>query len=324
MILSSRIKPLATAAGFDLCGIAKPDVIDEARDKFDHWLADGYHNDMDWLVDSRDRRTDPRQLMDGVKSVIMLGVNYFQPNAKSVPEGCGRVARYARGRDYHKILAKNCKTLIKKIESEVSREAVPVETPEFKFWVDYGPFMERSYAVKAGLGYIGKSGMLINKRFGSWILLAEIVTNLELAVDQVWPGDHGRCGTCKRCIDACPTRAIRDEGVVDANRCLSYWTIESKGEIPNRYAGAMGDGVFGCDTCQQVCPHNEKRQKPTEHSEFLPEFGVGELLELHPLAELKDNETFLAQFAGTSLTRPKMEGIRRNALIVLDNQAKRR
>ena len=213
-------------------------------------------------------------------------------------------------------------SLIRRIRYEMNREVVrrPDTAGRFKWWVDYGPFLERAYAEKAGLGFIGKNGMLINRQFGSWIILAEIVTSLELEPDHVRPGDHGRCGTCRRCIDACPAGAIVDEKTIDSRRCLSYWTIERRSQIPDEFAGRMGNRIFGCDICQEVCPLNENAEEMTSHAALLPHSGPGEFIDAKQILNLRTKEEFLRLTAGTSLTRPKLEGLRRNAQIVLANQ----
>ncbi len=321
MITSSDIKRLAAEAGFDLCGITTADVIPDAVEQYHRWLAGGYHADMDWMATSAGRREDPSTLMDNVRSVVMLGVNYYVPNSPQSPAGHGRVSRHARGRDYHKVVGRMTESLIRRIRYEMDREVVRQSDAagRFKWWVDYGPFLERAYAERAGLGFIGKNSMLINRRFGSWIVLAEIVTSLELEPDHIRPGDHGRCGTCRRCIDACPAGAIIDEKTIDSRRCLSYWTIERHLQIPEEFAGPMGNRIFGCDTCQEVCPLNEKAVV-TSHAALLPHSGLGEFIDAKQILNLRTTEEFLSLTAGTSLTRPKLEGLQRNARIVLANQ----
>jgi epoxyqueuosine reductase len=312
---SSIVKDLARSCGFDLCGVTSPDVIPDAVRRFDRWLAAGNHATMDWLATSRDRRSDPRKLLSCARSVIMLGVNYYQPDSKAVPEGSGRVSRYARGRDYHKVLGRMIKHLIHKL-----RKAPGANTEhDFYWWVDYGAFFEREYARAAGLGYIGKNTMLINRDFGSWLFLAEILTSVELDVDDPDAVDHGACGECTLCIDACPTEAISEDTGVDSRRCISYLTIERPPQIPPELAQHMDSMIFGCDVCQEVCPHSQRSQL-TSIREFLPEAGVGELLDCRAVLNMTAAEQFLTLTAGTPLTRPRLDNLQRNARIVLSNQ----
>jgi len=322
MLTSTEIKRLVTDTGFDLCGVAPPDIIVPATERYRQWLRQGYHADMAWMAASQQRRLDPAQLMNDVQSVIMLGLNHYQPDSETVPTGHGRVSRYARGRDYHKVIGGMVKALLRRIEAAINRDAVLLSKPpaRFKWWVDYGPFLERAYAEQAGLGFIGKNSMLINRAFGSWIFLAEIVTSLPLEFDAAAPEEHGRCGECRECIDACPTGAIVGDGTIDARRCISYLTIERKGEIPADLAGAMGDLVFGCDICQAACPLNFKRSILTTRRDLLSGWGIGEFVDCTDVLNLESREAFLAFTAGTALTRPKLVGLQRNARIVLANE----
>ncbi len=315
MLNSSIVKDLARSCGFDLCGITSPDVIPEAVERLDRWLAEGHHATMEWLASSRDRRIDPRQLFPQAQSVIMLGVNYYNPNSEHVPEGFGRVSRYARGRDYHKVLGRMIKHLVNKLQ-----QAQGTRTDhDFYWWVDYGAFLEREYARASGLGYIGKNTMLINREFASWFFLAEILTSVELQPDDVKLIDHGSCGECTLCIDACPTEAISEEFGIDSARCISYLTIERPDHISSDLARGMDSMIFGCDICQEVCPHSQRSQL-TSHSEFLPQAGVGEFVDCHAIQRLTTREQFLRLTAGTPLTRPRLENLKRNAQIVLANQ----
>lgn len=322
-LTNARIKELAYVSGFDLCGVASPEVIGEAKQRYEDWIAAGRGGEMGWLAKNIERRTSPGLLMLDTHSVVMLGLNYYQPNSASVPHDHGRVSRYARGRDYHKVIEKKTRAFIARLRIELSRfSAESAEQLATKWWVDYGPLMERAYAATAGLGFIGKNSMLINRKFGSWIFLSEVVTNLELAPDDRFAINHGRCGTCTRCIDACPTQAIVADGVVDARRCISYLTIERPSSIPEGLAEKMGEMIFGCDICQEVCPHNG-RALLTTHAEFLKPNGVGEFLNARTVVSLQTREDFLRLMAGTSLTRPRLKGLKRNAEIALGNQARR-
>lgn len=317
-ITSSDIKQMADLAGFDLCGITTPEVIPEARQRLLDWLQWKFHGEMTWLASNIDRRTEPESLMPNVRSIIMLGLNYYQISSSPVPAGYGRVSRYARGRSYHKVIAGMIKELIKRI----CRQIGSTSAADFKWFVDYGPFLERPYAEKAGLGYIGKNALLINRQFGSWLFLSEIITSLQLQPDDRHAADHGRCNNCRLCIDACPTGAIVADGIIDAARCISCLTVERPKEIPAVLARKMGVRMFGCDICQEVCPHND-RAVVTRHRQLLPERGVGEFLEARRVLDLADREEFLELTAGTALTRPKLEGLKRSARIVLDNEAGR-
>ncbi len=313
---SNEIKKLAFRSGFDLCGITRPEVIPEARRRYRNWLEHNCHGEMTWLADNFDRRTDPGQLMDSARSVVMLGLNYFQPNADTVPEGHGRVSRYARGRDYHKVITRKSKELLKRVRK------VAGEGFEHKWFVDFGPMLERAYAARAGLGFIGKNSMLINGNFGSWIFLSEIVTNLELEPDDREAVDHGACGDCRLCIEACPTGAIVGDGIVKSTKCISYLTIERPSRIKKGFAHQMNEKLFGCDVCQEVCPLNAGAVLTT-HREFLPPKGVGEFVDARKVLGFTSREDFLGLTAGTPLTRPKLEGLRRNAGIVLENEEAR-
>lgn len=314
LVTSKDIKQLAARSGFDLCGITTPEIIPKAQKRFEFWLEKGYHAGMDWLARNVERRIDPNRLGVEARSVIILGLNYFQPNAEATPDGCGRVSRYARGRDYHKVIEGMVRRLLKLLKTRFPQTA----QANFKWWVDYGPFLERAYAAKAGLGYLGKNSMLINRQFGSWIFLAEVVTDLALEPDNPHAVNHGRCGKCRLCLDACPTGAIVGDGVVDSNRCISYLTVERPKEIPSELAAKMGDLIFGCDICQEVCPHNG-RAKLTTCAELSSAKGVGEFLNLNQVLSLQSRDEFLKLTAGTALTRPGLEGLQRSAAVVKAN-----
>lgn len=314
-VTTDNVKTLAFRVGFDLCGVTSPEPPTDLDKHFRAWLARGYQGEMAWLERNADLRTDPRKLDFETRSIIMLALNYYQPNGETVPDGHGRVSRYARGRDYHKVIGGMIRRLIRLLCKEGG-----VTPSDFKWWVDYGPFAERAFAEKAGLGFIGKNGLLISRKFGSWLFLAEIVTSLDLEPDDQYAMNHGRCGTCRRCIDACPTGAIVGDGVVDARRCISYLTIERPTRIPAELAPLMGDAIFGCDICQEVCPHNG-RALLTRHRDLTPARGLGEMLDARRVLAMNTREQFLELTAGTPLSRPKLDCLARNARIVLENRS---
>jgi epoxyqueuosine reductase len=315
VLLAHDVKSLAYTSGFDLCGITSPDVIPEAADSLKKWIANGNQGEMSWMASQVERRTDPRAVLSNSKSIIMLGLNYYQPNGERQSPHDGRVSRYARGRDYHKVIAGRQKLFIAKMQERLGSESAHT----FVSYVDHGPLLERAYAAKAGLGYIGKNAMLINKSFGSWTFLSAIITTLDLAVDDPDAVNHGRCGECNRCVTACPTGAIVKDGVIDSRLCISYLTIERPTTIPNSLASKMGEMIFGCDVCQDVCPHNG-RSTETAHSELLGSSGVGEFIDTRKILALESREQFLKITAGTPLTRPRLEGLQRNADIVRKNR----
>ena len=317
LLTSKEIKRYASEAGFDLCGITTPEVIPHAAQRLRKWLNKGLQGEMSYMEKEPERRMDPSKTLAGVRSIIILAINYYQPDHASPGPEHGRVARYARGRDYHKVFESRTKNMLKAIQSDHPDLNVK---QEFRWFVDYGPFLEKAYAEKAGMGYIGTNSMLITEEFGSWILLSEILTTLELAPDVPVPGRHGACGSCRRCVDHCPTGAIIAPGVVDANKCISYLTIEKRTEIERELRKKLNGKVFGCDICQEVCPHNQRAQ-PTKHIEFAPASGVGEFLDLKKICEMSDREDFLELTAGTALTRPKLAGLRRTASAILAHNA---
>ncbi len=321
-ITSELIKYYAKAAGFDLCGITNPDAPDRDTSRYQKWLDRGLHADMDYMSAKVERRCDPSLSLEGVRSIIMLGLNYYQPNSEQDEPESGLVARYARGRDYHKIFETRIRAMLRAVHD--AHPQLDIRS-DFRYFVDYGPCLERAYAEKAGLGYIGRNSMLITEEFGSWVMLAEILTTVELAPDEPNQKRHGHCGNCQRCLVHCPTGAIISPGVVDASKCISYLTIEKRNEIEPLLRAKIGNRIFGCDVCQEVCPHNHPQQRPqylsnqTTNKEFLPESGVGEFVNLKDVLELESQEQFLELTAGTPLTRPKLEGLKRNARICLEN-----
>ncbi|MBX7157590.1 MAG: tRNA epoxyqueuosine(34) reductase QueG [Verrucomicrobiae bacterium] len=298
--LEAAIKEKARAMGFDACGIAKASVSFRA-DYVKQWLAEGKAGDMAWLAKNQERRLDPNQVLPGVKSVVVVALNYFSPSPISLA-GCGKVARYARGEDYHKIMEVRLKELAGFIQSHAGGE--------MKYYVDTGPVLERETGMRAGLGWQGKSTMLISKDLGTWFFLGEILTTLDLQAD-VGMRDH--CGNCQRCIKACPTAAITAPYQLDARRCIAYLTIENRGPIPEEFRKAIGDRIFGCDDCLEVCPWN-RFAKNTREEKLKPllSFSLQELLEF-------DEERFHYHFQRSPIKRIKLRGLQRNVCVALGN-----
>ncbi len=251
---SEWIKHHMLESGFLNVGIAAVRRLDESETYLDDWLNKGYHGDMTYMANHKAMRLDPTLLVPGARSIISLAYNYYRPSETS-PDGL-KVSIYAQGHDYHKILKKKLKGLWKEIKSAIDPEA------KGRFFVDSAPVMERQWAAQAGLGWQGKNTLLIHPRLGSYFFLAEIICDIELVPDTPTE-DH--CGTCTRCIEACPTDAIDDQGyLLKANQCISYLTIETKETIPEPLKSKMDGWVFGCDICQQVCPWNKFSKPHTE------------------------------------------------------------
>jgi epoxyqueuosine reductase len=320
MSIEAAIKDRARALGFDLAGITTPDPPPHLA-FYAGWLQAGHHGEMGWLATerARARRADPRQILPECRSIVAVGVNYYWPApAAPHPAGAaGRVARYAWGKDYHEVIPARLRELAAFIEAEAGR---PVR---HKIYTDTGPLLERDLAQRAGLGWIGKNTNLIHPGLGSWLLLGELLLDLALTPDAAFEAD--RCGTCTLCIEACPTGAILDGRLLDARRCISYHTIELKGEIPAEYHPAIGDWLFGCDICQEVCPWNARFAEAG--AQAAPPVGARADLAPRPgqsaLAldevEALTPEAFKQRFGDTPLSRTKAGGLRRNAQVVRGN-----
>lgn len=281
-------------------GIARAERLDEQAMRLQEWLDRGYHGTMHWMANHFDKRVDPTQLVPGAKSVICLASNYY-PERNQTHEDAPKVARYAYGQDYHRVLKVQLKSLLESIRQHCG----PVHG---RCFVDSAPVLERDWAQRAGLGWVGKNTLLIHPRIGSYFFLAELIIDLELEPDEPIR-DH--CGTCRKCIDACPTGAIGSEGyVLDAGKCISYLTIELKEEaIPDSFQSQMENWVFGCDICQEVCPWN-RFSRPHDEPAFAPRgdwfhWRSADWMEM-------TEELFEQQFQGSPLQRPKYAGIRRN------------
>jgi epoxyqueuosine reductase len=303
--IESRLKAHAHALGFELAGIAAAapaDGFESLRD----WLDRGFAGTMDYMHRHGAAREHPASILTGVRSVVMVGMNY-KPAEEPAEVGAGRVARYARGADYHDVLRERLNRLLAWLQTE---------RPGCKGRgvVDTAPLLERDFARRAGLGWFGKNTMLLNKRLGSYFFLGALLVDLELRPDR--PHEARHCGTCTACLDACPTAAFPSPGVLDARRCISYLTIELRGAVPEELRAGLGGWLFGCDVCQEVCPWNRKAPPGVEPS-LLPRPEL-EALDPAELLRLTGDE-FRLRFRGTALARCKRGGLVRNAALVLGN-----
>lgn len=297
------VKTFSKSLGFDHCGIAKAGMMDDDARKLETWLNKGMHGGMQYMANHFDKRVDPTKLLPGAKSVITLLLNYF-PEQHQQPQ-VPKIAKYAYGKDYHEVIREKLNTFLQQLREQIGQF-------EGRGFVDSAPVLERSWAVRSGAGFIGKSGNLINREIGSFFFIATLITDLPLEYDTPFAGDY--CGTCTRCIDACPTEAILPNKVVDGSKCISYFTIELKDmQLPNEMQGKFADRLFGCDTCQDVCPWN-RFSKPTTEAGFQP---VKEILQFtaKDWEELTE-ERFKIIFRQSPLKRSKYEGIRRNLAFI--------
>lgn len=271
-----------------------------ASEALNRWLEQGYQADMDWMANAK--RQDVRRIMPDVRSLICVALNYYTDHAR--PEGAeyGKISRYGWGRDYHRVLHKKLKALTLWIQSQQPEAKV-------RYYADTGPVSDKFWAQQAGLGWIAKNGCLITRDYGSWVFLGEVLTNLEFPSDTP---HTAHCGTCTRCLEACPTQAIRSPGVVDANRCIAYHTIENRApQLPNQLVSQLEGWVAGCDICQDVCPWNQRFAQASDVAEFQP-YPQNVAPRLADLAQLSDAD-WDQQFRASALRRIKPEMWRRNA-----------
>lgn len=313
--LTEKIKKYALEeAGFDLVGVSPASLPGFHAQALEKWAASGYAGSMDYMTRDAARRADPKTILPSAKSVISLAVNYYHPeDPKPADVKAGKIALYAYGRDYHKVIEKKLKKL-----SRFIREAAGSGT-QIKTYVDTGPLLEKAFAQNAGLGFFGKNTNIITRHFGSWVFLASVVTDLELTPDEPHTGS---CGSCRICIDACPTGALLGNYEMNATQCISYLTIEAKGaEHPKELRAGIGEQAFGCDICQDICPYNF-RAKITRHEELYPALEgprAGTWLDLERLEDRMTDEEFQIAFQGSPLKRSKRSGLLRNARTVREN-----
>lgn len=305
--LASRIKEQAYALGFELAGIAPA----SDADGFSHlqdWLAQGYAGEMDYMTRHADAHKHPDSILPTVKSVVMVGINYKQAaGSGQQAANAGRISCYAGGQDYHDVLRGKLKALLEWIRQELPGT-------RGRAVIDTAPLLERDFARRAGLGWFGKNTMLLHKKLGSYFFIGALLLDINLPTDEPFQTSH--CGTCTRCLDTCPTEAFVGPYQLDARRCISYLTIELRGSIPEELRPGMGDWIFGCDVCQEVCPWN--RKAPIGREPALQSDVAGQRLDLVELLGLSE-EGFRARFRHTALWRTKRSGLVRNAAIALGN-----
>ena len=293
------IKKCALALGFESCGIAKAQKLDDDARRLENWLNQGKHGTMQYMENHFDLRVDPTKLVPGAKSVITLLLNYFPSEQQDLQ--APRIAKYAYGNDYHEVIRTKLKLLLEQIRSKIGEI-------NGRGFVDSAPVLERTWATKSGLGWIGKNGNLINKRQGSFFFIATLIVDIKLDYDDAVAKDY--CGSCTRCIDTCPTDAILPGKVIDGSKCISYYTIELKDQLmPGELKNDFNNWMFGCDVCQDVCPWN-RFSKPTNEIMFKP---IPEILNLSTSQwEEMSEETFKIVFKNSPLKRSKFAGIKRN------------
>ena len=300
MVTETQIKEKALELGFHGVGIASVDSQDSAVSHLKSWLERGYQADMDWMTNPK--RQDIKTLWPEVRSLICLALNYYTPQQHSQEQNHGKISRYAWGRDYHKVLSKKLKALSQWLESQG-------EQIQTRYYVDTGPVQDKVWAQRAGIGWIAKNGNLITRNYGSWVFLGEILTNLPLEPDRP---HSAHCGTCSRCLSACPTQAIVSPYVVDANRCIAYHTIENRAvTLPTEIAKNLQGWVAGCDICQDVCPWNQRFAQVTDVEDFQPR-PENLSPRLEELANLTIEE-WDRRFISSALRRIKPQQWRRNA-----------
>ena len=293
------IKQLASEFGFNFCGIAQATKLDDDARRLELWLNKGMHGKMQYMERYFELRIDPRQLVPGAKSVITLLLNYFPKDKQDA--GALKISKYAFGKDYHEVIREKLNKLIESIKINIGEI-------HGRGFVDSAPVLERTWAQRSGLGWVGKNGNLINKENGSFFFIATLITDLDLEPDEPFAKDY--CGTCTRCIDACPTDAILPGKIVDGSKCISYFTIELKDMlIPTEMKGKFENWAFGCDICQDVCPWN-RFSKPTNEIEFTPLPGILNISTKE--WEAMTEEKFKSIFMHSALNRSKLKGIQRN------------
>jgi len=295
---TSLIKQEALRLGFDYCGISKATFLEDEAPRLENWLLNNMQGKMSYMENHFDKRLDPRLLVDDAKSVISLLLNYY-PAVPYLQSGTPKISKYAYGKDYHQVIKEKLKSLLSFIHDNIGEV-------NGRAFVDSAPVLDKAWAAKSGLGWIGKNSNLLNKNIGSFFFIAELIVDLDLEYDA--PVQE-YCGTCTRCIDACPTDAIVAPFVVDGSKCISYFTIELKDSIPNEFAGKLDNWAFGCDICQDVCPWN-KFSKPHHELDFIPDEQLISMTN-KDWEEITE-EVFKKLFTDSAIKRTGYKGLKRN------------
>ena len=296
---SQLIKDEALRLGFMHCGIAKAGFLEEEAPRLEKWLKDNRHGQMNYMENHFDKRLDPRLLVEDAKSVISLALNYFPEEQQSDPDA-PKISKYAYGMDYHTVIKDKLFLLLSFIEENIGAVSG-------RAFVDSAPVLDRAWAKKAGIGWVGKNSNIISKKSGSFFFLAELIIDLDLIYDDPFMTDH--CGSCTRCIDACPTDAILSPAIIDANKCISYLTIELREEIPSKFDDKMENWMFGCDICQDVCPWN-RFSVPHAEPKFVPNQNLLQMKKEDWMDITED--VFKQIFKNSAVKRTKFKGLLRN------------
>jgi len=305
--ITGFIKQEAEAMGFFDCSISKVAFLKDASQKVEQWLENGHHASMNYMERNREKRYNPGLLVEKAKSIITVLYNYY-PATKLPEKNNYKISKYAYGKDYHFVIKQKLNKLLEKTEAKTGPRIARV-------FVDSAPVFDKAWAVRAGLGWIGKNGMLINKKLGSFVFVGELMLTLPLQADA--PFETGHCGSCTACLDACPTDAIVEDYLVDSRRCISYLTIEHRGDLPDEFAGQLGEWIYGCDICQEVCPWNQKFSQKSREPLFAP---TSEIVERNPeeWSRLTEEE-YRRIFRNSPVKRAKFTGLKRNIQSVLSN-----
>lgn len=307
----SELNSLLEDEGLELMGIADARPAPNREHEYREWLRRGYAGAMGYLESHAEMKYRPDALLPGAQSIIFVGINYYQPTSGPAPASEGRIARYAWGRDYHRVLGKRLRRVARKLGERYPED-------KFQHGTDSTPLAERFYAERAGIGFTGRHTLLISGQYGSWFLIGEILSTRHFPASEPPDGRHGGCPTgCRKCIDVCPTGALLGPHKIDGSRCISYLTIEYKGSIPEELRPKMGNWLFGCDRCQEVCPLNVRAQV-TDVQDFR-QVRAGETEKLEEILRIETEEEFRRKYAGSPLMRAKRTGLLRNACIVAAN-----